>query len=155
MRGVADALIAACADAARAHGAVELKRATASGNLRAQAVYERVGGVREARSPYSLPLTGSLAVGRNPSGDRRLERYGLADDDLPDGVLGISRRISVLKRRAVYCGAVKVQPPRRSSFTRRLAVSPAPTSATTSQRSLSALSAPQLPLHGRCHDTTR
>ena len=55
--GAAEALIAACADAARAHGAVELEWSTAPDNLRAQAVYERVGGVRAAWIPYSLPLT--------------------------------------------------------------------------------------------------
>ncbi len=55
--GAAEVLIAACADAARARGARELEWQTAPDNLRAQALYERVGGVREAWIPYSLPLS--------------------------------------------------------------------------------------------------
>lgn len=52
--GLADALIGACADAARAHGAVWLGWQTAKDNLRAQAVYERVGARREEWIDYGL-----------------------------------------------------------------------------------------------------
>jgi GNAT superfamily N-acetyltransferase len=55
-RGVADALIGACADAARERGAVELAWQTAKDNLRAQKVYERVGAERAEWLDYSLPL---------------------------------------------------------------------------------------------------
>ena len=55
--GVADALIAACVDQAREHGADTLAWQTAKDNLRAQAVYERVGGKREEWLDYSLPTT--------------------------------------------------------------------------------------------------
>ena len=54
--GVADALIAACADEARARGAAELAWQTAKDNLRAQKVYERVGAERAEWVDYSLPL---------------------------------------------------------------------------------------------------
>jgi GNAT superfamily N-acetyltransferase len=54
--GVADALIAACADAARAHGAASLTWQTAKDNHRAQAVYDRVGGQRSEWLDYGLPL---------------------------------------------------------------------------------------------------
>ena len=54
--GVADALIAACADEARARGAVELAWQTAKDNLRAQKVYERVGATRSEWLDYSLSL---------------------------------------------------------------------------------------------------
>src|SRR4051812_18473071 len=42
--GLADALIAACAGAAREHGARSLVWQTAKDNRRAQAVYDRIGG---------------------------------------------------------------------------------------------------------------
>jgi GNAT superfamily N-acetyltransferase len=55
--GVADALIAACAQRCRAHGATELAWQTAYTNLRAQAVYERVGAKRDERwLDYSLSV---------------------------------------------------------------------------------------------------
>lgn len=54
--GAADALIAECLRRARAHGAAALEWQTASDNLRAQAVYERMGGERSERwLDYSLP----------------------------------------------------------------------------------------------------
>ncbi len=55
--GAAETLIGACAEIAREHGAKELEWQTAPDNVRAHAVYERVGGVREAWIPYSLPLS--------------------------------------------------------------------------------------------------
>ena len=47
--GVADALIAACTDECRERGVPELAWQTAKTNLRAQAVYERVGATRDER----------------------------------------------------------------------------------------------------------
>jgi len=47
--GVADALIAACTDQCRDRGVPELAWQTAKTNLRAQAVYERVGATRDER----------------------------------------------------------------------------------------------------------
>jgi GNAT superfamily N-acetyltransferase len=55
--GTAEALIAACGDAARAHGAAKLIWQTAKDNLRAQAVYDRVGGQRSEWLDYDLPLS--------------------------------------------------------------------------------------------------
>jgi GNAT superfamily N-acetyltransferase len=52
--GAAEALIAACAERCRARGAVSLGWQTAKDNHRAQAVYERVGGVREEWLDYSI-----------------------------------------------------------------------------------------------------
>ena len=52
--GAADALIRACVDRCRAHGAVRVEWLTALDNHRAQAVYERVGGKREGWLGYSL-----------------------------------------------------------------------------------------------------
>jgi GNAT superfamily N-acetyltransferase len=54
--GVADALIRACADAARERGAAELVWQTAKDNLRAQAVYERMGAERAEWVDYTLAL---------------------------------------------------------------------------------------------------
>jgi ribosomal protein S18 acetylase RimI-like enzyme len=55
--GVADALIAECAARVRAGGGRELEWTTARDNLRAQAVYERVGAERDDRwVSYSLEL---------------------------------------------------------------------------------------------------
>jgi GNAT superfamily N-acetyltransferase len=54
--GVAEALIAGCGDAARAHGAPTLTWTTAKDNLRAQAVYDRVGGRRSEWLDYDLAL---------------------------------------------------------------------------------------------------
>jgi GNAT superfamily N-acetyltransferase len=52
--GAADALIAACRDACAQRGATRLTWQTAKDNLRAQAVYERVGGRREEWLDYWL-----------------------------------------------------------------------------------------------------
>jgi GNAT superfamily N-acetyltransferase len=53
--GLADALIAACADQCRERGVPELAWQTAKTNARAQAVYERVGATRDDRwLDYSL-----------------------------------------------------------------------------------------------------
>jgi GNAT superfamily N-acetyltransferase len=55
--GVAEALIAACAERCREHGATELAWQTAHTNLRAQAVYDRVGARRDDRwLDYSLTV---------------------------------------------------------------------------------------------------
>jgi GNAT superfamily N-acetyltransferase len=53
---IADALIEACADRAREHGAGALAWQTAKDNVRAQAVYERVGARRSEWLDYELPL---------------------------------------------------------------------------------------------------
>ena len=50
--GVADALISACRDECVRRGAARLSWQTAPDNLRAQAVYERVGGHREQWIDY-------------------------------------------------------------------------------------------------------
>ena len=52
--GAAEALILACAELAREHGAPTLGWQTAKDNLRARAVYERVGGKPEEWLDYSL-----------------------------------------------------------------------------------------------------
>ena len=55
--GHADALIAECAERCRAHGATDLAWQTARTNLRAQAVYDRVGATRDDRwLDYSLKV---------------------------------------------------------------------------------------------------
>ena len=54
--GLADRLIAACRERAAEHGAGELAWQTAKDNLRAQAVYERVGGRRSEWLDYSLAV---------------------------------------------------------------------------------------------------
>jgi GNAT superfamily N-acetyltransferase len=54
--GVADALIAACADRCRDHGAVSLTWQTALDNARAQAVYDRVGARRSQWLDYDLRI---------------------------------------------------------------------------------------------------
>jgi GNAT superfamily N-acetyltransferase len=61
--GVADALIAACAERCRERGATELAWQTAHTNERARAVYERVGAARDERwLDYSLSVApGSTA----------------------------------------------------------------------------------------------
>jgi GNAT superfamily N-acetyltransferase len=57
-RGVADALIAACAERCRQRGAVSLDWTTAKDNHRAQAVYDRVGATRDERwLDYSLDVS--------------------------------------------------------------------------------------------------
>ena len=54
--GVAEELIASCADECRTRGIKSLGWQTAKDNHRAQAVYERVGGRREEWVDYSLPV---------------------------------------------------------------------------------------------------
>jgi ribosomal protein S18 acetylase RimI-like enzyme len=54
--GLADALIAACAERAREHGAPSLVWETAMDNKRAQKVYDRVGGQPSRWLSYELPL---------------------------------------------------------------------------------------------------
>lgn len=54
--GVADALIARCRALAAEHGAAQLAWQTAQDNGRAQAVYDRVGAVREEWVDYHLPV---------------------------------------------------------------------------------------------------
>jgi GNAT superfamily N-acetyltransferase len=53
--GAADELIRACLERCRERGAVRLEWQTALDNLRAQAVYDRVGGQRSQWVDYSLP----------------------------------------------------------------------------------------------------
>ena len=56
--GMADALIAACLERCRSHGAALLAWKTALDNDRAQAVYDRVGGRRSQWLDYDLPVQG-------------------------------------------------------------------------------------------------
>jgi len=51
-----EALIAACAERCRAHGAVSLTWQTALDNARAQALYDRVGARRSRWLDYDLPV---------------------------------------------------------------------------------------------------
>ena len=53
-RGVGEALIHACLEAVRVRGAALLQWQTARDNFPAQALYERVGGVREEWYDYHL-----------------------------------------------------------------------------------------------------
>lgn len=53
-RGVGEALIAACLDLVRERGAALLQWQTAPDNHAAQALYERVGGIREQWYDYYL-----------------------------------------------------------------------------------------------------
>jgi GNAT superfamily N-acetyltransferase len=53
--GVAEELIAAAREAAREHGCAALEWETALDNKRAQAVYDRVGGIRSEWLTYELP----------------------------------------------------------------------------------------------------
>jgi GNAT superfamily N-acetyltransferase len=54
--GLADRLIAACVEQCRARGASRLEWQTAPDNARAQAVYDRVGGVREQWVDYGIDV---------------------------------------------------------------------------------------------------
>ena len=54
--GAADALIHACAEECRKHGAAELTWQTAKDNARAQRVYDRVGAERSEWVDYSLSV---------------------------------------------------------------------------------------------------
>ena len=56
--GVAEALVAECVELCRRRGAATLGWQTAKDNLRAQAVYERLGARREEWLDYSLPVPG-------------------------------------------------------------------------------------------------
>jgi GNAT superfamily N-acetyltransferase len=62
-QGLADRLIAACRNECARRGARRLTWQTALDNLRAQAVYDRVGGAREQWLDYWLP------VGEQPQAD--------------------------------------------------------------------------------------
>jgi GNAT superfamily N-acetyltransferase len=53
---VGEALIAACAERARRHGAVSLAWQTALDNERAQALYDRIGARRSRWLDYDLPV---------------------------------------------------------------------------------------------------
>ena len=53
---VGEALIAACAERARAHGAVSLTWQTALDNARAQALYDRIGARRSQWLDYDLAV---------------------------------------------------------------------------------------------------
>jgi GNAT superfamily N-acetyltransferase len=57
--GAAEALIAACVERCRRHGAARLEWRTALDNERAQAVYDRVGGVRSRWLDYTIEVTSS------------------------------------------------------------------------------------------------
>jgi GNAT superfamily N-acetyltransferase len=55
--GVAEQLIGACVERSRQRGALRLDWQTGPENLRAQAVYDRIGGVREPWLAYTLPVS--------------------------------------------------------------------------------------------------
>jgi GNAT superfamily N-acetyltransferase len=55
--GAAEQLIGACVECCRERGAVRLDWQTGPENLRAQAVYERIGGVHEPWLLYTLPVS--------------------------------------------------------------------------------------------------
>jgi GNAT superfamily N-acetyltransferase len=55
--GLAERLIEGCRERCRARGAVRLEWQTAPDNHRAQAVYDRVGGVREPWVLYTLAIS--------------------------------------------------------------------------------------------------
>jgi GNAT superfamily N-acetyltransferase len=63
-QGLADRLIRACLAACTRRGASSLEWQTAPENLRAQAVYDRVGGVREAWLNYALAVPPTDAEAR-------------------------------------------------------------------------------------------
>jgi GNAT superfamily N-acetyltransferase len=58
--GLAERLIATCAERSRARGARRLEWETAPDNARAQSVYDRIGGVREPWLVYTLPTEQTL-----------------------------------------------------------------------------------------------
>jgi GNAT superfamily N-acetyltransferase len=58
-RGLADRLVKACLEQCRGRGALAMEWETALDNGRAQAVYDRLGGVRERWLSYSLELPGA------------------------------------------------------------------------------------------------
>jgi GNAT superfamily N-acetyltransferase len=53
---IGEALIAACAERARAHGAASLAWQTPLDNERAQALYDRIGAQRSQWLDYDLPV---------------------------------------------------------------------------------------------------
>jgi len=53
--GLAERLIERCAERARARGASRLEWETAPDNVRAQTLYDRIGGMREPWLVYTLP----------------------------------------------------------------------------------------------------
>lgn len=56
-QGVAEQLIGVCVELCRQRGAMRLDWQTGPENLRAQAVYDRIGGVREPWLLYTLPVS--------------------------------------------------------------------------------------------------
>jgi GNAT superfamily N-acetyltransferase len=54
--GIADTMILACADRCRRRGATSLQWQTATDNVRAQVVYDRVGAIRSEWVDYELAL---------------------------------------------------------------------------------------------------
>jgi GNAT superfamily N-acetyltransferase len=62
-RGLADRLIEVCAERCALRGAASLEWQTAPSNLRAQAVYDRVGGKREAWLNYTLEVSPERRAG--------------------------------------------------------------------------------------------
>lgn len=75
-QGVADHLIAACVERCAQRGALRLEWQTAPENMRAQAVYDRVGGVRETWLSYSMALP-------QKQPEHRARRRGRAEDASP------------------------------------------------------------------------
>jgi GNAT superfamily N-acetyltransferase len=61
--GLAELLIDACVQRCARRGAGELEWQTAPSNLRAQAVYDRCGGVREQWINYTLAVSGERGSG--------------------------------------------------------------------------------------------
>jgi GNAT superfamily N-acetyltransferase len=55
--GLADRLIGTCVERCAQRGAARLEWMTGPENLRAQAVYDRVGGMREPWLVYTLPVS--------------------------------------------------------------------------------------------------
>jgi GNAT superfamily N-acetyltransferase len=62
--GVAERLIGACVERCAERGALRLEWQTAPDNLRAQAVYDRVGGLREAWLSYSIAIPADATAER-------------------------------------------------------------------------------------------
>jgi GNAT superfamily N-acetyltransferase len=63
--GVAERLIRACVERCAERGASRLEWQTAPDNLRAQAVYDRVGGVREPWLSYAIAIAAEGAAKRH------------------------------------------------------------------------------------------
>jgi ribosomal protein S18 acetylase RimI-like enzyme len=75
-RGVAERLIRACVERCADRGALSLQWQTAPDNLRAQAVYDRVGGVREPWLSYAI------AIAADGTAERRWRARPTEDADL-------------------------------------------------------------------------